>query len=95
MCSIQVYWDTLCTSLSVHAFAPDSCHGYKRIEKNNIAVVTFDIPFYLGQIFHSLCSCRLHLMLNALYTGRLFHCYILDKSICNLMGVRSILSLLF
>ena len=30
-----------------------------------------------------------------LYTGRLFHCYILDKSICHFKGVRSILSLLF
>ena len=27
--------------------------------------------------------------------GRLFHCYMLDESICHFGGVRSILSLLF
>ena len=32
---------------------------------------------------------------NPLYTGELFHCYILDESFCYLMGVGSILSLLF
>ena len=32
---------------------------------------------------------------NPLYTGRLFHCYILDESICHFNGVGSILSLLF
>ena len=32
---------------------------------------------------------------NSLYTGRLFHNYMLDKSICHFRGVRSILSLLF
>ena len=30
-----------------------------------------------------------------LYTGRLFHCDMLDESICHFSGVRSILSLLF
>ena len=30
-----------------------------------------------------------------LYKGKLFHCYMLDKSICHFRGVRSILSLLF
>ena len=30
-----------------------------------------------------------------LYTGRLFHSYMLDESICNFRGVGSILSLLF
>ena len=29
------------------------------------------------------------------YTGRLFHCYTLDESICHFSGVRSVLSLLF
>ena len=29
------------------------------------------------------------------YTGGLFHCYMLDESICHFRGVRSILSLLF
>ena len=33
--------------------------------------------------------------INPWYTGRLFHCYILDESICHLRDVRSILSLLF
>ena len=32
---------------------------------------------------------------NPLYTGRLFHCYMLDESICHFRGVRSILLLLF
>ena len=32
---------------------------------------------------------------NPLYTGRLFRCYMLDKSICHFRGVRSISSLLF
>ena len=32
---------------------------------------------------------------NTLYTGGLFHCYMLDKSICHLRVVGSILSLLF
>ena len=31
--------------------------------------------------------------LNPLYTGRLFHCYMLDKSICHFQGVGSTLSL--
>ena len=33
--------------------------------------------------------------INSLYTGRLFHCYMLDASTCRFRGVRSILSLLF
>ena len=33
--------------------------------------------------------------LNLLYTGRLFHCYMLDKSICHFRGDGSILLLLF
>ena len=32
---------------------------------------------------------------NLMYTDRLFHCYMLDKSICHFMGVRSIWSLVF
>ena len=32
---------------------------------------------------------------NPLYTGRLFHCYMLDQSICHFRYVGSILSLLF
>ena len=32
---------------------------------------------------------------NPQYTGGLFHCYMLDESICHFTGVRSILSLLF
>ena len=32
---------------------------------------------------------------NSLYTGRLFHCYMLDKSICHFRGSGSISSLLF
>ena len=32
---------------------------------------------------------------NPLYTDELFHCYMLDKSICHLKGVRSTLLLLF
>ena len=32
---------------------------------------------------------------NLLYTGRLFHCYMLDASICHFRDVGSILSLLF
>ena len=35
------------------------------------------------------------LHLSPLYTGGLFHCYMLDKSIYQFRGVRSILSLLF
>ena len=35
------------------------------------------------------------IILNPLYTGRLFYCYMLDKSICHVRGVVSILSLLF
>ena len=33
--------------------------------------------------------------INPLYTGRLFHCYMLDKSICHFRGFESISSLLF
>ena len=33
--------------------------------------------------------------INPLYTGGLFHCCMLDKSICHFRGVSSILSLLF
>ena len=32
---------------------------------------------------------------NPLYTGRLSHCYMLNKSICHARGVQSILSILF
>ena len=32
---------------------------------------------------------------NPLYTGGLYHCYILDKSICHFRGVRSVLSFSF
>ena len=35
------------------------------------------------------------LLLNPWYTGGLFHCYILDESICPFRGVGSILLLLF
>ena len=33
--------------------------------------------------------------LNPLYTGGLFHCYMLDKSICHFRGAGSMLLLLF
>ena len=33
-------------------------------------------------------------IVNPLYTGGLFHCYILDKSICHFRGVRYILFLM-
>ena len=33
--------------------------------------------------------------INPLYTGRFFHCYMLDESTCHLEDVGSILSLLF
>ena len=36
----------------------------------------------------------INISLNSLYTGGLFHCYILDKFICQVRGVGSILSLL-
>ena len=35
------------------------------------------------------------LVLNPLYTGGLFHCYILDKSSCHFRDLRSILMLFF
>ena len=49
--------------------------------------------------FSSLPS-RIHIVYhiehrNPLYPGRFFHWYMLDKSICNFRGIRSILSLLF
>ena len=34
-------------------------------------------------------------LIKPLYTGRLFHCYMLGESICHFRGVMSILSLLF
>ena len=36
-----------------------------------------------------------YVLFNSLYTGGLFHCYILDESICHVRGIGSILSLLF
>ena len=33
-------------------------------------------------------------ILNPLYTGGLFHCYMLDKFVCHFRGVRPILSLI-
>ena len=33
-------------------------------------------------------------LINPLYTGGLFHCYMLDKFICHFKGIWSILSLL-
>ena len=33
--------------------------------------------------------------LNPFYTGRLFHCYLLDESTCHFRDVGSIMSLLF
>ena len=35
------------------------------------------------------------LPINPLYTGGLFHCYMLDESICHFRGVGSVLLLLF
>ena len=35
------------------------------------------------------------LAINLLYSGRLFHCYMLDESICHFRGIQSILSLSF
>ena len=32
---------------------------------------------------------------NSLYTGRLFHCFILEETICHFRGIRSIVLLLF
>ena len=34
-------------------------------------------------------------LVNPLYSGGLFHCYMLDKSICHFRGVRSILLIIF
>ena len=51
----------------------------------------------------SLSSCTVHMTLcgfclalaqiNPLFTGRCFHCYMLDESICHLRGVKLTLSL--
>ena len=46
----------------------------------------------VDEVIHSLIP---YPALNSLYTGRLLHCYKLDKSICHFRGVQSILSLLF
>ena len=37
---------------------------------------------------------RINTVINPLYTGGLFHCYMLDESICRFRGVRFILLLL-
>ena len=61
------------------------------------------IAFY-GTIFFFLPACRKQIIefycilgtgINPLYTGRLFHYYMFDESICHYRGVGSILSLLF
>ena len=38
---------------------------------------------------------QLSILINPSYTGGLFHCYMLDNSICHFRGVRSILSFSF
>ena len=43
----------------------------------------------------SLATVRSSRYINAFYTGGLFYCYILDKSICHFRDVKSILTLLF
>ena len=45
---------------------------------------------------HQVMSCpHIHVVLiNPLFTGGLFHCYMLDKFICHIGGIGSILSLL-
>ena len=48
---------------------------------------------YAKQSLIMLIKC--HNNINSLYTGGLFHCYIMDKTICQFRGVRSILWLLF
>ena len=46
---------------------------------------------YKALISHNLVTAS---AVNPLYTGRLFHCYMLDESLCHFRGVRSTLSLL-
>ena len=48
----------------------------------------------LGFVWRLICYLS-YLVFNPLYTDRLFHCYVLDKSVCNFRGVGSILSLYF
>ena len=38
--------------------------------------------------------CFGRVLINPFYTGRLFHCFMLDESICHFRGVGSILSLI-
>ena len=45
--------------------------------------------------FHGICQTKSGFTFNPLYIGKLFHCYMLDKSICHFSGVGSILLLLF
>ena len=49
---------------------------------------------HISGLFHFDSSLSKHL-LNPLYTGRLFCCYVLDECICHFRGVWSFLSLLF
>ena len=59
------------------------CHGPK------FALVRRDNSGQTVQMQRLSCHC----LFNPLYTGELFHCYMLDKSICHFRGVGSILSL--
>ena len=47
-----------------------------------------DVDFPLNEFVHNL-------FLNALFTGRIFFCYMLDESVCHFRGVRSVLLLSF
>ena len=66
---------------------------YNSFSNNSVLYFTW-IIFMQG--YHSTFTSKfLEFFLNLLYTDRLFHCYMLDKSSWHFRGVRSILSLLF
>ena len=65
------------------------------VEPSTACVQSIRAPYPLGQ------ALRVHypnpqlIVLNPLYTGGLFHCFMMVESICHFRGVESILSLLF
>ena len=58
-----------------------------KIRTNSVSWVR-NMNYFSGVVV--ICD-SINFKLNPLYTGRLFHCYMLDESICHLRGVRSTL----
>ena len=73
---------------------PTKCSGVNLVCKGKVSCSSTILKENNFYVLHSAFLDK-EAYFNPMYTGRLFHCHMLDESICHCRGIGSMLSLLF